>query len=95
MRLFKMHKYARSLVFLILFSFLSLGASAQSGLQSPSDFLGYELGGQWTPHHKVMDYFRHVAEHSPKVEAETYGITNEGSYDPVIARPPDGWRIPW
>ncbi len=66
--------------FLTLFFalFITTGIKAQSGLQSPSEFLGYELGSQWTPHHKVMDYFWHVAEQSALVEAKTYGTTNEG-----------------
>src|SRR5699024_1659025 len=46
--------------------------------QSPSEFLGYELGSRWTPHHKVMDYIRHIAEESPLVEARKYGESNEG-----------------
>ncbi|TYP94086.1 Zinc carboxypeptidase [Fodinibius salinus] len=58
--------------------FISTGLKAQSGLQAPSEFLGYELGSQWTPHHKVMDYFWHVAEQSPQVKTNQYGTTNEG-----------------
>jgi len=54
-------------------------AQAQSGaLQSPADFLGYELGSQFTPHHRVMDYVRHVAGQSPNVELQPYGTTYEG-----------------
>jgi len=52
--------------------------SAQSGLQSPDEFLGYELGERWTPHHRVMAYVKHVADHSPMAEWEPYGSTNEG-----------------
>jgi len=58
--------------------FITAGLKAQSNIQSPSDFLGYELGSQWTPHHKVMDYFWHVADRSAMVEAKKYGTTNEG-----------------
>jgi hypothetical protein len=65
------------LVIPILFAF-AINCKAQSEVQSPSEFLGYELGSQWTTHHKVMDYFRHVAEQSPMVEAKKYGETNEG-----------------
>ncbi|MCW9707033.1 M14 family metallopeptidase [Fodinibius salsisoli] len=60
----------------LIFIFLSISAHAQ--LQSPSEFLGYELGSEWTPHHKVMDYFWHAAEQSPLVEGESYGETYEG-----------------
>lgn len=46
--------------------------------QSPAEFLGYEPGTQFTRHHKVMDYFTHVAQNSPLVNFQTYGETNEG-----------------
>lgn len=53
-------------------------ADVKAQLQSPSQFLGYELGSEWTPHHKVMDYVQHVADQSSLVQAEKYGETNEG-----------------
>ena len=50
---------------LVLFTFLADTTKAQrftaEQLQSPSEFLGYELGTQWTPHYKVMDYVQHLA----------------------------------
>ncbi|SMO59017.1 M14 family metallopeptidase [Gracilimonas mengyeensis] len=51
---------------------------AWAQLQSPEEFLGYELGDQWTPHYKVLNYFQHVAEESPMVTLTQYGTTNEG-----------------
>ncbi len=57
---------------------LTTGASAQDNLQSPEDFLGYELGSEWTPHYKVMNYFKYVADESPRVSFQQYGTTNEG-----------------
>lgn len=71
-------KLQRSSLFLILFLFTSVSVSGQASLQSPPEFLGYELGEQWTPHYKVIAYVRHVAEQSPKVVWERYGTTNEG-----------------
>jgi len=51
----------------------------QAQLKSPDDFLGYELGTRFTPHHKVADYFRQIAAASPKnVKLIEYGKTNEG-----------------
>ncbi|MEQ9263934.1 MAG: M14 family metallopeptidase [Balneolaceae bacterium] len=47
-------------------------------LQSPAEFLGYELGEQWTPHYKVISYFKHVADNSEMVKYHKYGTTNEG-----------------
>ncbi|MGB0525215.1 MAG: M14 family metallopeptidase [Flammeovirgaceae bacterium] len=58
------------------FWFLGFLAGAQS-LQSPSDFLGYELGTAFTYHHDMLDYFEHVAEKSDMVKLETYGKTYE------------------
>jgi Zinc carboxypeptidase len=51
----------------------------QAQLKSPDDFLGYELGAHFTPHHKVADYFRQTALASAKnVKLIEYGKTNEG-----------------
>ncbi|MBN4056163.1 zinc carboxypeptidase [Rhodothermus sp. AH-315-K08] len=52
-------------------------------LQSPADFLGYELGSRFTPHHRVVDYYEHVAETSDKVMLYQYGETYEGR--PLLA----------
>ncbi|MCP9291565.1 M14 family metallopeptidase [Gracilimonas sediminicola] len=57
---------------------LLVTGSALAQLQSPAEFLGYELGEKWTPHYKVMNYFRHVADESPMVSLTQYGTTNEG-----------------
>lgn len=57
----------------ILLSSISLAQ-----LQSPAEFLGYELGEQWTPHYKVVSYFKHVADNSDMVKYHKYGTTNEG-----------------
>ena len=59
---------------------LLLGISStivKSQVQSPKDFLGYELGEHFTPHHKVMSYFKHIADESGMVSLEKYGETNE------------------
>ena len=53
-------------------------AQSAASLQSPATFLGYELGEQFTPHHRMVDYVRHVAETSPNVSVEPYGTTHEG-----------------
>lgn len=47
-------------------------------VQSPSDFLGYELGTQFSRHHQVVDYFKHVSSEMPnQVKLEKYGETYE------------------
>ncbi|HET8735434.1 MAG TPA: M14 family metallopeptidase [Pricia sp.] len=56
---------------------LCLSATAQD-LKSPSEFLGYELGTQFTRHHQVVDYYRYLAEAaSDRVQLEEYGQTYE------------------
>ncbi len=60
--------------------FIAIFCSSMSvaQLQSPAEFLGYELGDQWTPHYKVYNYFHHVAANSDLVAIEDYGYTYEG-----------------
>ncbi len=49
------------------------------GLQSPEQYLGYKVGTRFTRHHKLVDYFRAVAQAKPDmVKIEKYGETNEG-----------------
>ena len=46
---------------------------------SPERFLGYSLGSHFTPHFKIVNYFKQVAENAPNmVKLEQYGETNEG-----------------
>lgn len=46
-------------------------------LKSPSEFLGYEIGTQFSRHSDVVSYFEHVAANSKMVNYLDYGITNE------------------
>jgi len=47
-------------------------------LKSPSDFLGYEIGTQYSRHSQVADYFNHVSiEMSKNVSLFSYGKTYE------------------
>ncbi len=54
-----------------------LAASAQQKVLSPKEFLGYELGDRFTRHHKVIEYFKHVADVMPNIELTQYGETYE------------------
>lgn len=46
---------------------------------SPEQFLGYKIGTHFTPHYKILSYFRSVAQAKPDmVKIEKYGETNEG-----------------
>ncbi len=61
----------------LLLHSLFLGIICNAQLKSPSDFLGYELGTQFTRHHQVIDYVNHVAENSAFAQTAAYGKTNE------------------
>ncbi|BAO76764.1 M14 family metallopeptidase [Winogradskyella sp. PG-2] len=61
---------------LVGFSFQTL--SIAQSIQSPSDFLGYDIGTQFSRHHQVVDYFQSIANVLPnQVKFEKYGETNE------------------
>ncbi len=48
-------------------------------VQSPEQFLGYKVGTRFTPHHRIVDYYKAVAAASPTtVKLQQYGVTNEG-----------------
>jgi hypothetical protein len=62
---------------LLSISLLTLFTHAQE-LKSPSEFLGYELGTQFTRHHEVVDYYHYLASADPtRVKLDVYGKTNE------------------
>ncbi len=66
----------RTLLFLI-FSSMTSALCAQVKLQSPAEFLGYELGDRFTRHYRVVDYFKHVDEAASNVKVMQYGETYE------------------
>lgn len=60
-----------------LYLLFCLGLTAQDIL-SPSQFLGYEIGTRFTRHHRVVDYYKYLAEAaSDQVIVVQYGETNE------------------
>jgi len=65
-----------TLAFLTLFLSL-LSSVAQEKLQSPSQFLGYELGSKFTSHYQVGDYFKYLEKNSKNIKLQPYGKTNE------------------
>ena len=66
----------KSFAFILAFV-CSVSIFAQN-LQSPSEFLGYDIGTKFSRHHQVLDYFEHVENQFPKqVKLEQYGETNE------------------
>jgi len=69
-----MKKYC-FIVFLLITGIFSVQAQK---IQSPSEFLGYKLGDQFTPHHRVVEYYKYLASVSKNVQLLEYGKTNEG-----------------
>ena len=66
---------------LVLFSLAWLFSASlfSQTLQSPEQFLGYKIGSRYTPHYKIVNYFKAVAQAMPDmVTIEKYGETNEG-----------------
>jgi hypothetical protein len=71
----------RILLLLIGLSF-ALAAFSQKIL-SPSEFLGYSIGEQFTYHPRIVEYFKYIAKTSKNVKLVQYGTTNEGR--PLLA----------
>jgi hypothetical protein len=68
---------SQRLFLLFLSLFISCILSAQ--LQSPEQFLGYKIGTRYTPHYKIVNYVKALAQAKPDmVKVEKYGETNEG-----------------
>ena len=68
----------QKLVFVLLVIFGSLSLTSAQTISSPSDFLGYDIGTQFSRNHQVIDYFKTIEDQVPKqVKLKQYGKTNE------------------
>ncbi len=72
----------RKICYLIICVCCLATASAQT-IQSPSAFLGYPLGSQFTYQYRIVEYFKYISQQSKNVKLVQYGTTNEGR--PLIA----------
>jgi Zinc carboxypeptidase len=61
-----------------LASLLAISTIQSQTIKSPGEFLGYELGTQFTYQYKAVDYFRYIAGISPLAKYREYGTTSEG-----------------
>tara|TARA_R110000868_G_scaffold304437_16_gene565265 strand:+ start:43633 stop:46227 length:2595 start_codon:yes stop_codon:yes gene_type:complete len=81
-----------SLIFVSIFISISASAQTQEAIDrfrfdsdipydlsipSPAEFLGYELGDEYTFHHQIMAYFERLAELSDKITFQEYARTYE------------------
>lgn len=63
---------------ILRYAFILLPLFSLAQLKSPSEFLGYELGTQFTRHHQVVDYYTYLAAMEPdRMNLLEYGKTNE------------------
>jgi hypothetical protein len=72
----------KKLCFFVVF-LTSVFTAFSQDIQSPEKFLGYKLGTQFTPHYKIVEYFKYIAQASKNVKLQQYGSTNEGR--PLLA----------
>lgn len=63
--------------FLFALAFFSFGLHAQTDITSPAEFLGYELGTRFTPHHKVARYTEQLHGEIESSRLIPYGTTAE------------------
>ncbi|WP_419212209.1 M14 family metallopeptidase [Maribacter sp. X9] len=63
---------------ILRYTFFLLPLLTFAQLKSPSEFLGYELGTQFTRHHQVVEYYNYLAQAEPeRMNLVEYGKTNE------------------
>jgi hypothetical protein len=63
----------------LLFCLLLLSSTLLAQLQSPEQFFGYKIGERYTPHWRIVEYYKHVAAAVPgMVKLQQYGQTYEG-----------------
>lgn len=62
----------------VLLTVIIITSARSQTIKSPGEFLGYELGTQFTYQYKAVEYFRYIAEMSPLAEYREYGTTYEG-----------------
>ena len=63
----------------LLFCLLLMSSTLLAQLQSPEQFFGYKIGARYTPHWRIVEYFKHMASAVPgTVKLQQYGQTYEG-----------------
>lgn len=69
----------KKILLLICLFFISVNTILSQQLKSPDEFLGYALGSKYTPHYKVVNYFKYAVAAMPQMmKLDEYGQTNEG-----------------
>ncbi|MFD2245769.1 M14 family metallopeptidase [Pontibacter ruber] len=64
---------------LVLLSMQVAMAQQQQAIQTPAQFLGYQLGEQFTTHDRIVAYVNYLATQAPnRIKVQEYGRTYEG-----------------
>ena len=58
--------------------FLKNNGPYNENIQTPEEFLGYEIGFQHTRHDLIVSYLNYLSNNSEKAELIQYGKTHEG-----------------
>jgi Zinc carboxypeptidase len=67
----------KKLLILFFLVFVSKITFSQNNLKSPEEFFSFKFGEQFTPHHLLVEYYKHVAKNSDQIIVQEYGRTNE------------------
>ena len=59
-------------------AFQAPGATFDPAVTTPEASLGYDVGEQFTPHHRIVRYIEQLVATSPRVRVDTLGVTAEG-----------------
>ncbi|MBF9252798.1 zinc carboxypeptidase [Pontibacter sp. 172403-2] len=74
-----LYSLKRLVAFIMILLSVSSAIAQQNPLKSPAAFLGYELGQQFTPQSRVLDYVNYLAQQAPnRLKVQEYGHTYEG-----------------
>lgn len=71
-------------------------AAQTAAIPSPAEFLGYEIGARFTPHHRIVGYFEEIDRLSALVTIEKYGTSYEGRplLYAIVTSEANGSRLP-
>ena len=67
-------------IFPLISFFLFIFSQLHGQLKTPDEFLGYELGTQFTRHHQVIDYVNYLATKSDYIISKPYGKTMKAEH---------------
>ncbi|MDB5121386.1 MAG: zinc carboxypeptidase [Sphingobacteriales bacterium] len=69
---------SKKFILLVLLLHILIFPGFAQNIKSPSEFLGYNLGEQFTPYYRVLDYVSYLTGISHNIKIKDYGKTYEG-----------------